>query len=109
MPRQTPRLAAVGIDHVDVGVAAVLHTECDLLTIGRKMRIRFRAREARQTLRVATAATRDPDIARVRERDLRIAHRRLPEQARALSVHEDGCANMLARKPAIGYQLSAIG
>ncbi len=90
VPRQTPRLAARSVDHVDVGVAAVLHAEGDLLAVWRKMGIGFRAREARQTLGVATVAAGHPDVAGVRERDLRIAHRRLPEQARTLCVREDG-------------------
>src|SRR5207244_12638858 len=90
MPRQTPRLATGGIDDVDVGVPTVLHAERDLLPVGREMRIRFRSWKARKSLRVATVATHDPDIARVGEGNLRTAHRRLAQQPRALSRHQDG-------------------
>ena len=73
VPRQPPRLAAGRVDHVDVAVRAVLHRERDLLAVGREMRVGFRAREAREPARIASVAIDDPDVARIRERNLRCA------------------------------------
>ena len=87
MPRQPARLAAGRVDHVDVAVRAELHREGDLLAVGREMRVGLRAGEAREPACIAAVAIDHPDVARIRERDLRCAQRRLPEQARALGVH----------------------
>jgi hypothetical protein len=87
MPGEPAGRTAARVDHIDVVIRAVLHGEGNLLAVGREMGIGFRAGEARQPPGVATVLADDPDIAGIRERDLRRADGGLAQEARALRVH----------------------
>src|SRR5215471_2851550 len=71
MPREALRLAAGSGDNVDVDVAGVFAAESDGASVWREVWIRRLPVEAGQAPRRAAGALDDPDVVRVRERDLR--------------------------------------
>ena len=76
MPRQAHRLAAAHGHRVDIGVARIVGAERDHRAVGRNFRIARLALEAREAPGIAAFAIDDPDVVRIRERDVGRADRR---------------------------------
>ncbi len=119
MPGQTLRLAALSGDHINIEVAGVLAAKGNPFSIGREMRIRRLALEARDAPRHATRARRHPNILRIGKCDLRGAHRWRAQQTRVGSLsrseaagkengaEDQSAAAKLRRKQARGHQFSS--
>ena len=74
--RDAPRLAARRRHHVHVRIAVVVSAEGEPRPVRRKPRERFRPARRAQPHRRAAGLRRDPDIARIHKRDLRLGNRR---------------------------------
>jgi len=89
-PRQTLRLSAFTRNHVHVGVAGILGSECDRSAVRRKLRIRRLPLKTGQPPSRSARPLHRPEIARVSKGDVCRADGRRPRQPRKTEVEREG-------------------
>ncbi len=80
VPRQSPWLAALHRNHIDVDVVVVIRGKRNPPAIGREVRRKLGGRVRCELDGMPAVAVADPDVAAIDEGQMILRHRRLPQQ-----------------------------